>query len=87
MCDTTGNTIRRYSGYSIDSNQSNRDTAAELNAAGATSSLVANRVSACQFDYAAGTAQRAGLVTLRVTMTNTGESVWLVHQVHVENAP
>jgi len=87
LCDETSNTIRRYSGYSIDSNQVNRDSAGELNGAGATSALIANRVTACQFDYAAGAAQRAGLVTLRVTMSSSGESIWLVHQVHVENAP
>jgi MSHA biogenesis protein MshO len=87
LCDESANTIRRYSGYAIDGNQANRDSAAELNAAGATSSLIANRVTACQFDFAAGTAQRAGLVTLRVTMASSGESIWLLHQVHVENAP
>lgn len=92
LCDTAGNTIRRYSGYTIDASQANRDTAIELNTAGATSSLIANRITACQFDYAAGTAQRAGLVTLRVTLTSTNPSgsadtVSLVHQVHVENVP
>lgn len=87
LCDEGGNTIRRYSGYSIDASQTNRDSAAELNAAGATSALIAGNVTACQFDYAAGTAQRSGLVSLRVTLTNSGESIWLAHQVHVENAP
>jgi MSHA biogenesis protein MshO len=87
LCDEIAGTLRRYRGYSIAANQSSRDSAAELNSAGATSALVATRVSACQFDYAAGTAQRAGLVTLRVTLNKDGESIWLVHQVHVENAP
>jgi MSHA biogenesis protein MshO len=87
LCDITAQTIRRYSGYSIATSQSNRDSASELNAAGASSSLIANNVSACQFDYVAGAAQRAGLVTLRITINKSGESIWLVHQVHVENAP
>jgi MSHA biogenesis protein MshO len=87
LCDTTARTIRRYSGYTVGALQTDRDSNAELNSAGATSSLVANNVSACQFDYQSGTAQRAGLVTLRVTINKDGESVWLVHQVHVENAP
>jgi MSHA biogenesis protein MshO len=87
LCDQTANTIRRYSGYSIAANQSSRDSAGELNAAGATSSAVANNITACQFDYTPGTAQRAGLVTLRITINKAGESIWLVHQVHVENAP
>jgi len=94
LCDPVSNTVRRYSGYSIDSSQANRDTAAKLNAAGASSALVADHVAACQFDYTAGAAQRAGLVTLRVKVSAaiepgsvSAESIWLVHQVHVENAP
>jgi MSHA biogenesis protein MshO len=91
LCDESANTLRRYAGYSTDAIHANRDSAAELNSAGATSSLVANRVSDCQFDYAAGTATRAGLATLRVTFSYTSEgrteSIWLLHQVHVENAP
>jgi MSHA biogenesis protein MshO len=87
LCDETARTIRRYSGYSIAASQASRDSAGELNGAGAASALVANNITACQFDYAPGTAQRAGLVTLRVTINKDGESIWLVHQVHVENAP
>jgi MSHA biogenesis protein MshO len=91
LCDESANTLRRYVGYSVDASHSNRDSAGELNSAGATSSLVANRVSDCQFDYAAGTATRAGLATLRVTFSYTSEgnteNIWLLHQVHVENAP
>jgi MSHA biogenesis protein MshO len=87
LCDETAHTIRRYSGYSIAANQASRDTAAELNGAGASSSLIASNITACQFDYVPGTAQRAGLVTLRVTINKDGESIWLVNQVHVENAP
>jgi MSHA biogenesis protein MshO len=87
LCDETARTIRRYSGYSIAASQSARDTAGELNAAGATSALVANNILSCVFDYVSGTAQRAGLVTLRVTINKDGESIWLLHQVHVENAP
>jgi MSHA biogenesis protein MshO len=87
LCDETARTVRRYSGYSIASSQSSRDSAAELTSAGASSALVANNISSCQFDYSAGTAQRAGLVTLRVTINKDGESIWLLNQVHVENAP
>jgi MSHA biogenesis protein MshO len=85
LCDESANTIRRYTGYPI--------TAAQATAfgAGVSNALVANRAGACQFDYVAGTSQRAGLVTLRVTFSYTAdgntESIWLVHQVHVENGP
>ena len=86
LCDETARTIRRYSEYGIASDQTTRDADGDF-PLGTTRSLVATNVSACQFDYAAGTAQRAGLVTLRITINKAGESVWLVHQVHVENAP
>lgn len=91
LCDQSTNTMRRYVGYSMNALHTNRDSAAELNSAGASSSLVANRVGTCSFDYAEGTATRAGLVTLRVTFSQTfdgnTESISLLHQVHVENAP
>jgi MSHA biogenesis protein MshO len=42
----------------------------------------------CLFSYAAGTATRAGLVTLEVTLTDdAGESAKLIHQIHVDNMP
>ena len=87
LCDPIGNTLRKYSGYSIAASQSNRDTAGKLNAAGAVSSTVATNIAGCQIDYVAGTSTRAGLVSLRMTITKDGESIWLAHQVHVENAP
>lgn len=42
----------------------------------------------CSFSYDAGTAARAGLVTLEITLTDdSGESAKLIHQVHVDNVP
>ncbi|GAB4295287.1 MAG: hypothetical protein Kow0096_12000 [Thiohalomonadaceae bacterium] len=41
----------------------------------------------CRFTYNPGTASRAGLVTLELTLTDGGESVRLLHQVHVDNVP
>ena len=87
LCNETTKTVRRYSGYTIAANQATRATDKDLTDNGATSALVANNITSCQFDYAAGTAQRAGLVTLRVTINKDGESIWLLNQVHVENAP
>jgi MSHA biogenesis protein MshO len=91
LCDESANTMRRYAGYSVANDHPDRDSASELNSAGASSSLVASRVDRCRFDYEAGTATRAGLVTLRVTFSygseGRTESIWLLHQVHVENAP
>jgi MSHA biogenesis protein MshO len=81
LCDKTAQTIRRYNAYSIVPAQPTSFPASVAN------SLIANNVTDCQFDYLAGIAQRAGLVTLRITINKSGESIWLVHQVHVENAP
>ncbi|MCF7970836.1 MAG: type II secretion system GspH family protein [Methylococcaceae bacterium] len=42
----------------------------------------------CKFNYDPGSATRAGLVTLEITLTdNANESVKLIHQVHVDNVP
>lgn len=49
--------------------------------------LMANRVSACRFDYDPGSTTRSGLLTLGLRLTSAaGESVNLVHVVHVPNA-
>lgn len=49
--------------------------------------LMAQYITGCDFRYDAGTASRAGLITLQLTLTRDGESVTLLHQVHVDNAP
>ncbi|MDZ7767964.1 MAG: hypothetical protein U5K38_02245 [Woeseiaceae bacterium] len=87
LCDPGAGTLRRYAGYSITANQSSRDSHAELVGAGATETLITNRVSACELNYAPGTAQRAGLVTLTISVSEAGETVSLLHQVHVDNVP
>lgn len=48
---------------------------------------VTDRVSGCVFEYDPGTATRSGLITLRLSVTADGETVTLLHQVHVDNAP
>lgn len=87
LCDPVGGTLLRYSGYSIASNQATRDSHAELLAAGAASTLMANQLSSCAFSYAAGTSERAGLVTLQIVVQSQGETVSLLSQVHVDNVP
>jgi MSHA biogenesis protein MshO len=87
LCDTGAGTLTRYSGYAITSDQTDRDSNAELLAAGANSTLIANRVSNCSMTYAPGTSQRAGLVSIALAVTDTGETVSLLHQVHVDNVP
>ena len=85
LCDTAAATLTRYSGYTIASAQP--VSAAALNAAGASAALVASNVAGCQFVLSAGTAQRNGLATLTLQITQSGESVQLLHEVNVVNAP
>lgn len=85
VCDTGAATLTRYSGYTIASAQPT--SAAALNAAGASAALVAGNVAGCQFVLSAGSAQRNGLATLTLQIAQSGESVQLLHQVEVVNAP
>jgi len=52
-----------------------------------SSALVTAGVEDCKFTYSPGTTQRAGLVTLELTLAEEGEKITLLHQVHVVNAP
>jgi MSHA biogenesis protein MshO len=87
LCNPLARTLMRYAGYSIAASQNTRDSHAELLAAGAVASLMANQIDSCAFAYTPGTAERGGLVSLRFTVTSQGETVALVAQVHVDNAP
>ncbi len=87
LCDSATGDINRYVGYSITDLQTDRDSRAELLAAGAVDALVADQVTACEFSYAVGTAERAALVTVGVTLGAQGEAISLLRQIHVDNAP
>lgn len=80
-CNLSSGELLRYAGYSI--------TAAQANPpAGVAGQLQVNHVSACSFAYTSATANRSGLVTLQLNLTDSaGESARLIHQVHVDNAP
>ena len=87
LCDTTLGTLMRYEGYDIQASQAAVGTHSALLANGATASLMANQVETCAFSYTVGTAERGGLVSLQITVRAQGESVSLLSQVHVDNAP
>ena len=87
LCDTATGNLGRYVGYPIAASQSDRDSRAELLAAGAADATVADQITACGFNYAPGTAERAALVTINLTVSSQGESISLLRQVHVDNAP
>jgi MSHA biogenesis protein MshO len=87
LCNPGAASLRRYANYPVASSQADRDTAVELLAAGAVATLVADQVTGCAFSYTPGTAERAALVTLRLSIGAQGESVSLLRQIHVDNAP
>lgn len=75
----TGDLVR-YENYPITA------VSALPNPAG-TPRLLAERVSACAFDYAPGVSERNGLLTLYLELMEEGERVALIRQIHVDNAP
>jgi len=50
-------------------------------------STVVDSVTHCSLTYASSTNTRNGLVTLHLSLTKSGETVSLLQQVHVDNAP
>ncbi|MBT8136490.1 MAG: prepilin-type N-terminal cleavage/methylation domain-containing protein [Gammaproteobacteria bacterium] len=87
LCEPAAGTLTRFDGYAIATDQTTRDSAAELTGAGATATRVADNISSCALNYAPGTAWRAGLVSARLAVAQASESIVLHHQVHIENAP
>jgi MSHA biogenesis protein MshO len=87
VCDSVAGTLSRYTGYTLAADHADRDTGAELLAAGAAASLVADRIESCGFSYAPGTAERAGMATLEIGISEAGETVSLLTQIHVDNVP
>jgi MSHA biogenesis protein MshO len=77
----SGNQMRRYSGYAI-------LPAQPVPPAGA-GALIADKLATggCSFAYATGPSQREALVTLSLDLTDSGETVSLIYQVHVNNVP
>jgi MSHA biogenesis protein MshO len=72
--------LNRYDGYVI-------AAANQPTPPAGTPALVTRGIDNCSFSYAPGTSQRAGLVTLQLSLTEQGETITLLHQVHVMNAP
>jgi MSHA biogenesis protein MshO len=86
VCDN-GDLLRYYD-YAITSDHTTIDSRAELDLLTPVSSaLMTQLVTSCTFQYQAGSSARAGLVTVELTLSEAGESVTLLHQIHVINAP
>ncbi len=85
VCDSGTGELLMYQGYSIMSAQPL--TAGSFGVVGA---VLADKISDCgasTFAYNAGAGVRYGLVIIRLTVTADGESVSLLQQAHVLNAP
>lgn len=52
-----------------------------------SAAVMANKVSACNFNYSGSDLQRNALVSMQLQLTDTGETVSLQHEVHVSNTP
>ncbi len=77
----TGGQLRRYWGYAISAAQS-------APPAGGSNALLATNVSDCSFSYTtSGAAQRTSVVALSLKIQQSGESISLFQQVHVNNVP
>ncbi len=81
-----GGTLTRYWGYAIQATQPSNTAVAPLSTA--NNALLATHVSSCRFSYDAFVvAQRSGLVTTNLGITEEGETVTLYSAVHVSNQP
>lgn len=80
-CDPTAGTLTRYWNYTISVSQ-------PTSFAGASSALLARNVAACSFTYNPNAiAERNGLVSATLQLSQSGESVNLYYETHVSNAP
>ncbi len=65
-----------------------RESSQKLDGSDAEQAVVVDSVHSCSFSYEPGTNTRNGLVTLRLTLRDgAGETISLLQQVHVDNAP
>jgi MSHA biogenesis protein MshO len=77
-----GGTLTRWQGYPI------QPAPPAALPAGGTSALLATNVSSCRFTYDQNVvAQRSGLVTMNLGITEEGEAVNLYSATHVSNQP
>ncbi len=80
ICNPATNRILRYSGYPFSAAQ-------PVPPVGGTSGLLVTQLSGCNMTYTAGTSQRGGILTVEITIDDSGEAINLLHQIHVVNVP
>lgn len=79
ICDPSTNRIMRHTNYSFNALQST--------APGGNSAPVITQLNGCSMTYTAGTAQRGGILSVEIAIDDSGESINLLHQIHVVNLP
>ncbi len=85
-CDTSVGNIVRFENYSTAVSQPTSRASTPLSGASSSAILVSN-VSNCSFIYTQGTSSRAALLTMDISLTIEGETIKVLHQVHIRNAP
>jgi MSHA biogenesis protein MshO len=64
-----------------------RSINASLSPTAGVGDVVSTHISACSFQYTVGSASRSAVVSLRLSISEGGETISLLRQVHVDNAP
>jgi MSHA biogenesis protein MshO len=81
VCDPGAGTLTRFWGYPIAAAQPTAFAVATPRA------LLANRVSACSFNYQPGVTERGGLVSMVLNLSLSGETVRIYASTQVGNQP
>ncbi|MBL7004639.1 MAG: prepilin-type N-terminal cleavage/methylation domain-containing protein [Gammaproteobacteria bacterium] len=87
VCNVSDGTLYRYTGTTYIANQANNETDAQLTSNGFSKALVTQNISSCTFTYSQGASSRSALVTLEMSLSKKSETINLLHEVHVINAP
>jgi len=92
LCDSSSGEILRFDNYDVLSTQPIDPGGSDFTDSSlpsVNSNLLANKVTDCDFFYTQGTATRAAMVTLQITIEDPdlGQEVTLLQQAHVDNQP
>ena len=87
LCNEAAGTVSRYTGYSLASAHSARDTHAELVAAGASVRLLAQDITGCSFTAGAASQWASQVVSVRFTASRAGDLFEVADQIALENLP
>ena len=86
VCNPASGQIIRYDGYDYQDGSSQPTPAGGAFATG-NNGVVVSRLGDCDIDYDPGTPQRAGVLSVSIAIDDSGETINLLHQIHVINVP